>query len=67
MAVTSLPVPMAINGSARNRQYVRLTGRSCEKSFDSDHWPVNRCIYTKKEYIFGGMLLGMQNISILYS
>ncbi len=46
MAVTSLPAPLAIIGSARNRQDVRLTdpGRSCEKSADSDHRPVNRCI-----------------------
>ncbi len=28
MAVTSLPAPLAIKGSARNRQNVRLTGRS---------------------------------------
>ncbi len=28
VAVTSLPVPLAIIGSARNRQDVRLTGRS---------------------------------------
>ncbi len=28
MAVTSLPVPLAIKGSARNRQDVKLTGRS---------------------------------------
>ncbi len=28
MAVTSLPAPLAIKGSARNRQDVRLTGRS---------------------------------------
>ncbi len=28
MAVTSLPAPLAIKGSALNRQDVRLTGRS---------------------------------------
>ncbi len=44
--VTSLPAPLAIKESARNRHDVRLTdpGWSCEKSADFDHWPVNWCI-----------------------
>ncbi len=44
MAMMSLPAPLAIKRLARNRQDVRLSGQSCEKSANSDHWPINRCI-----------------------
>ncbi len=47
VAVTSLPAPLAIKGSARRRETDRPvtdSGQSCDKSADSDHWPVNRCI-----------------------
>ncbi len=46
VAVTSLPAPLAIIGSARHETDRPVTdpGRSCENSADSDHWPVNRSI-----------------------
>ncbi len=46
VAVTSLPAPLAIIGSARHETERPVTdpGRSCEKSADSDHWLVNRSI-----------------------
>ncbi len=42
----SLPAPLAIKVSARRETDWPVTdpSQSCEKSSDSDHWPVNRCI-----------------------
>ncbi len=54
VAVTSLPALLAIKVSAQNQQDVRLTdpGWSCEKSANSDHWPVSRCIFNIYIYIY---------------
>ncbi len=52
---TSLPAPLAIKGSALNRQDVRLTShrsRPVMREIDySDHWMVNRCI-SKNNWTF---------------
>ncbi len=61
VAVTSLPAPLAIKGSARNRYYMRLTGRSPIRTGQEK----NRQIQITGRSIGAPLILSMQQLVTL--
>ncbi len=61
VAVTSLPAPLAIKGSARNRYYMRLTGRSPIRTSHAK----NRQIQITGRSIGAPLILSMQQLVTL--